>query len=156
MRVVLKTVVLLLLISLPVRAEAAYLNPTVVANDRQPNGATRLVLQFAGNAGEPIVTREFTVVASTTATTFRNWVHAVIAELDLMHATASLPALQPGQTVPALAPSAVTPSPKSRCRHKIALYDQLDGKGYTGTLADAITALKADIEATCTASHLEP
>ena len=144
-----------ILVVLPTLASAAYQNPTVVTNERQPNGSTRMVLQFTGNNGEPVVAREFTIVANTTATNFRNWVHSVIAELNLMHSAASLPALQPGQIVPALAPTPPTPSAKNIWRNKVFLYDQLVGKSYAGTLATDMTALKADIEATYQAGFLD-
>lgn len=145
---------LLVLLLAPSMASAAYLNPTVIANERQQNGSTKLLFRFNGNAGEPAVTREFTVQPATTATLLRNWIDATLNELDLMHTAASLPAIQPNQTVPRLAPVTPTPTARTAWRRKADWYAQICTHSFTGTIATECTALKADIESTYQAGFI--
>ena len=134
---------------------AAYQNPTVTANTKQPNGSIVITFQFVGNAGEPIVKRDYSVNAATTAPILRNWVDATINELDLMYTAASLPSLQPGQTVTRLAPSAPVPTARQVWAGKFHCYMIIKDSGLAGSaLASDVAALKADLEATYQAGHL--
>ena len=151
----LRVLLFLTLVILPTVASAAYQNPTVIANERQPNGFTKLIFRFTGTAGEPAVTRDYTVSPTTTAARLRNWVDATIDELDLMHTAATLPALQPGQSVPRLAPTPPTPSAKAAWRMKVVAFRESCGHGFAGNLATACAALKTDIEATYQAGFLD-
>lgn len=148
-------VLLVTVLLAPVAAQAAYQNPTVTGNDRQQNGSTQLTFQFTGNSGEPTVIRQYTVNPASTITALRNWVDGVIAELDLMHTAASLAALQPGQTVPRLAPVPPAPTAKQVWRGKIFRYDQGCKSSFAGAVATACAALKADIESTYAAGFLD-
>lgn len=140
---------------MPSIAQATYQNPIVVSNERQPSGHTKLIFQFSGNAGEPVVVREYLVNPTSTASSLRNWVDGVISELNLMHTAASLPALQPGQTVPRLAPTTTAPTAKGVWRGKASMYNLVCGNGFAGALATACTTLKADIETTYQAGYLD-
>ena len=144
----------IILVLLPAWASAAYQNPVVIANERQQDGRTKLVFEFTGTAAEPVVRRPFIVLPSTTPTILRNWIDATLNELDLMHAAATLPSVQPGQTVPRLAPVPPTPTAKSVWRRKVEIYKQFAGNSFTGAIATALAALKADIEATYEAGFL--
>lgn len=149
-----RSLLLIALLLMPAMAHAAYQNPIVVSNERQANGSTKLTFQFSGNAGEPVVTRVYTVIPTSTATILRNWIDATINELDLMHTAASLPALQNGQTVPRLAPVTPTRPPKSIWIEKTVTYARVCGQSYGGAVATACTALKSDIESTYAAGFL--
>lgn len=138
----------IMLLLLPVWASAAYQNPVVIANEPKADGRIKLVFEFKGNAGEPTVTKDFIVQPSTTATIVRNWIYTTIAELDLMNTAATLPALQPGQTVTRLAPVAPTPSACAVWKRKVEQYTQVAGNAFTGTIATELAALKSDIEST--------
>lgn len=150
-------IILMFIVSLvvPTLAQAAYQNPTVISNERLSVGSTKLIFRFNGNAGEPAVTREYMVGPNTTATILRNWVDATLDELNLMHTAATLPALQPGQTVPRLAPVAVTPSAAEVWQRKVSRYSRACTVGLTGAIATDCTALKSDIESTYQAGFLD-
>ena len=154
MRRVLLVFVFMLMWWAPV-SQAAYQNPTVISNERHPNGSTQLVFQFQGSAGEPVVTRSYAVTAQSTATGLRNWVDSVLAELDLMHAAASLASLQPGQVVPRLAPSAPVPTAKQTWTRKAHTCAQFKGVFAAGALTTAVNAVCADAEATYQAGFLD-
>lgn len=146
---------LLALLLMPSLAHAAYQNPTVISNERQPSGSTKLIFRFAGNAGEPVVTREYMVGPATTATILRNWVDATLNELDLTHTAATIPSLQAGQTVPRLAPVPPATSAKDVWQQKVSMYKQACTNGFIGSVATACTALKSDIETTYQAGFLD-
>lgn len=144
---------LLAVLLLPSISLAAYQNPTVVSNQRQANGSVMITFAFAGNAGEPTVTRGYVVSSGTTATAVRNWIDDTIKELDLVRTAETLPAIQPGQTVPRLArPADVTPANRVWLQ-KLATYLQVKDSGLTALAAD-IAALKADLEATYVTGYL--
>lgn len=143
-----KTVLLILALLVPSVTLAAYQNPTVSSYERDPNGTGKLILQFAGNAGEPIVVRAYSVAATSTLAGLRNWVDRTIAELDLTHTAASAPQLQPGQTINRLAPTPSSPSAKSVWRIKVQVYDQACKSSFTGSIANDCATLKSDIEGT--------
>ncbi len=126
---------------------AAYQNPTVVSNARQANGTVMITFAFAGNAGEPTVTRGYVVSQGTTATAVRNWIDDTIKELDLVRTAETLAALQIGQTVPRLARPADVPTAVRVCAEKLSDYLRVKDAGITA-MAPEIAALKADIEAT--------
>lgn len=149
------TILLLFVLLLtPSVASAAYQNPIVIANERQANGLPKLIFQFTGNAGEPVVTRDFIVQPSSTATSVRNWVDATINELDLMHITAKLAAIQPGQTVLRLAPVTPVQTARTVWRRKADWYAQTCTHGFTGTIATECGTLKTDIENTYQAGFI--
>lgn len=150
-----RILLLCILILAPAVASAAYLNPTVISNERQPNGSTKLIFRFNGNAGEPAVTRDYIVNPTTTATILRNWVDATINELDLMNTAANLASLQAGQTVPRLAPSAPVRTAKAIWREKASTYERACTNSFAGAVATACSALKTDIEATYAAGFLD-
>lgn len=128
-------------------SHAAYQNPTIVSNERQPNGTVLILFRFTGNAGEPIVERGYVVSAGTTAPGIRNWVDDTIKELDLVRTAENLPALQPGQTITRLARTPdVTPAALV-CARKLTQYLRLKDAGITAMNAD-LAALKANIEST--------
>ena len=149
------TSALSLLLLAPVMASAAYQSPIVIDNERLSVGSTRLKFQFSGNAGEPVVIREYMVGPGTTATILRNWVDATLDELNLTHTAATLPALQPGQTVPRLAPVAPTASAKDVWQRKAASYARFCTHSFTGSVETACTTLKSDIESTYQAGFLD-
>lgn len=144
-----------LLCMLPLTVEAAYQNPTVIGNERLSVGSTKLIFRFNGDAGEPAVTREYMVGPATTATILRNWVDATLNELNLMHTAATLPALQPGQTVPRLAPVVPASSAKDVWQRKAATYAQFCTHSLTGAIATDCTTLKSDIESTYAAGFMD-
>jgi hypothetical protein len=139
---------LLVLLLAPSMASAAYQNPIVIANERQANGLPKLIFQFTGNAGEPVVTRDFIVQPSSTATSVRNWVDATLNELDLMHTTAKLAAIEPGKTVPRLAPVVPPPTARMVWRREADWYAQTCTHGFAGLIATECGTLKTKIENT--------
>jgi len=146
---------LLALLLVPHVAQATYQNPIVISNERLTVGSTKLIFQFSGNAGEPVVTREYMVGPATTATILRNWVDATLDELNLMHTAATLPALQPGQTVPRLAPVVPAASAKDVWRRKVANYAQFCTRSFAASVATDCTTMKGDIESTYQAGFLD-
>lgn len=133
---------------------AAYQNPTVLANDKLSNGTVKISFQFTGNAGEPIVRRDFIVSAGTTATTLRNWIADTIDELDLMYTAGTLAILQPGQTIPRLNRVPATPTAKQIWVEKLSRYLHVKDSGIVAAASD-IAALKADLEATYQAGFIQ-
>ena len=150
-------IILMFIVSLvvPTLAQAAYQNPTVISNERLSVGSTKLIFRFNGNAGEPAVTREYMVGPNTTATILRNWVDATLDELNLMHTAATLPALQPGQTVPRLAPVVPAAAAKDVWQRKVANYAQFCTRSFLGSVATDCVTLKSDIESTYQAGFLD-
>lgn len=143
------------LLLVPHVAQATYQNPIVISNERLTAGSTKLIFQFSGNAGEPVVTREYMVGPATTATILRNWVDATLDELNLMHTAATIPALQPGQTVSRLAPVVPAASAKDVWRRKVANYAQFCTNSFAGSVATDCAAMKTDIESTYQAGFLD-
>lgn len=146
---------ILILLLTPALAQAAYQDPTISSYERESNGTGKLLLRFTGNAGEPVVTRAYSVTSSSTLAGLRNWVDMTISELNLTHAAASLPALQPGQTILRLTPIAPSPTAKSVWRSKTQIFGQVCGNGFIGAVATACLALKTDIESTYQAGFLD-
>lgn len=132
---------------------AAYQNPTVVSNQRQANGTVLLTFAFAGNAGEPTVTRGYVVTQGTTPTVVRNWIDDTIKELDLVRTAETLPSIQPGQTVTRLAKSPSVPTAQQVWLQKLATYLRVKDSGIAATNADLAT-LKADLETTYQAGFI--
>lgn len=92
-------VLIMMMVLVPSVVLAAYQNPTVLSNERQGSGSVAVLFQFTGDAGEPIAQRTFVVQQATTLKALREWVKDTIDELDAIHAAATLPTLQAGQTV---------------------------------------------------------
>lgn len=144
-----KTLVLGLILLIPSLALAAYQNPTITANQPQGNGSTVITFQFAGNAGEPTVTRQYQVSQDTTVTAIRNWVDDTIKELDLVYTARTSPSAQPGQVVPRLARTSPPPTAKQIWREKFDRWKVFTASGLTNAaLTTDLDALKADLEAT--------
>ena len=139
---------------IPAWALAAYQNPTVLENNRQADGGGVILFEFTGNAGEPTVQRRFVVQPNATVTSLRNWVDDTIAELNLLQTARTLPSLQPGQTVTRLARTTPTPTAKQVWLDKLRRYLDLKNSDITAA-ASAISALKADLEATYQAGYLD-
>jgi len=146
---------LLALLLMPSLAHAAYQDPTVISNERLSIGSTKLIFRFFGDAGEPAVTREYVIGPGTTAPILRNWVDATIKELNLMNAAATLPALQPGQIVPRLAPSVVPPSGKQVWLRKLRIYNEATSASLAGLVMTDLSALKADLESSYQTGYLD-
>jgi len=130
---------------------AAYQNPVVKSNQLQSNGSVLVTFEFAGDAGEPTVTKGYVIQRATTATELRNWVDDTISELDLIQTASKLASIQPGQTVPKLA--RVQPV-LSACRvwvEKLERYLRVKDAGVTAIAVDVAT-LKTNIENTYPAS----
>lgn len=144
---------LIMLIFLPSMALAAYQNPIVVSNARQANGTVLITFAFAGNAGEPTVTRGYVVSSGTTATLVRNWIDETIKELDLVRTAETLAALRPGQTVTKLAKTPDVPPAQRVWLQKLSTYLQVKDSGLSAIAVD-LAALKADLEATYVSGYL--
>ena len=139
---------------IPAWVFAAYQNPTVLENNRQADGGGVILFEFTGNAGEPTVQRRFVVQPNATVTSLRNWVDDTIAELNLLQTARTLPSLQPGQTVTRLARTTPPPTAKQVWLDKLRRYLDLKNSDITAA-ASAISALKADLEATYQAGYLD-
>lgn len=147
----------LCLMLFPSLALAAYQNPTVLDNQPQASGFVKVTFQFTGNAGEPTRTREYLVRPGTTATLLRNWVAETRAELDLLYTASIIPALQPGQTVPALARVAPTLTAKEAWNEKHERYKRYSDSGLVSTALTAdMNALKGDLESTYQSGFINP
>jgi hypothetical protein len=142
------------LLLLPAISFAAYQNPTVVTNDRQPNGTVLLTFAFTGNAGEPTVTRGYVVSSGTTVALVRSWIDDTIKELDLVRAAETLGAVQPGQTVTRLAKVTPAKAAKQAWNEDFALYLRIKDSGITA-LSSVIATVKARVEANWQAGYLD-
>lgn len=143
---------LLTILLFPPVTFAAYNSATVVSNELKEDGRTRLVFQITGNAGEPVVTREYLVSSSSTVAILLNWVDSTINELNLMRSAATLPALQKGQTVTPLAPTTPALTPRQVWLQKLARLRDMNAAIAAGvsnaTLTTEFNTLKTDIENT--------
>lgn len=147
---------ILLFLLAPSLASAAYLNQAeVLRYEQDQNGAARLIMRFTGNAGEEIVDRPYSISASSTFARLRNWVELVSTELNLARTAGKAPQVAPGSLVSGLTPSVPAPTAKNTWKAKVRIYTELDGHGFTGAVAAALAALKADIEATYQAGFLD-
>jgi hypothetical protein len=127
-------------------SNAAYQDPVVQSAQRAPGGAVKIVFQFSGDAGEPTVTREYQLGASTTAPDVRLWVDFAIKELDSMNAVSAHPSLQLGRTVLRLAPVAPIPTAKQGWQKKYLEYQRLKDTGLIGKVATDLAAIKTALE----------
>lgn len=135
---------------------AAYTNQaTVLRHEQDQNGAARLIMRFQGNAGEPIVDRAYPISGASTLAGLRDWINSVVQELNLARTAGTAPQVAPNTVIAGLAASAPTPSAKSVWRGKVQIYGMTCTAGFTGAVATACTALKADIEATYQAGYLD-
>lgn len=140
---------------LPSLALAAYQNPTVQSRQQQSSGFVKVVFQFTGNAGEVTVQRDYLVRPNSTSTHLRNWVEDTKKELDLLHTASTIPALQPGQTVPGLARVEPVLSAKEAWAEKLERYLRLKEAGITAMDSD-LAALKTNLENTYQSGFLNP
>lgn len=145
----------LAVVLLPTVSHATYNQAVVDRNELTPYGAARLVTLFTGDDGEPQIRRDYVVNASSTMASYRQWVRAVLDELNLMRVVGVLPGLQPGQVITPLNLTPPTPTAKQVWRRKVDTYTQMQASGFTGTLATDLSALKADIEATYQVGYLD-
>lgn len=112
----------------------------------------RLVIEFTGNAGEPIVRREYYVTAADTAQSIRRWCIEQAKNLgDVKTVADSLTVGQSINLTPITPPAATA---EEIWRAKLARYRTLAGLGLTGQAATDLAALKADIEATYVTAYL--
>jgi hypothetical protein len=144
-----KALLLSLVLLLPSISFAAYQNPTIVANNATPDGGGNVVLSFAGNAGEPTVSKTYVIQQGSTFQNFREWVDDTIVELNKLFAAKTLPGLQAGQTVTRLARVTPAPTPKQIWKEKHERYVQYKNSGITSAaFTTDLNNLKADLDAT--------
>lgn len=90
---------------------ANYTTATVISNELQNDGKTRIVVSFSGDAGEPIVLREYFIPSNGTMKLARQWTYTTLVELNTMRTASTLPGLQVGQIInplnPSIAPTAM-------------------------------------------------
>lgn len=150
------TLVLTVAVLVPSWGWAAYQNPTVISNERQNDGYVKLRFRYVGNAGEPTVERDYLVQHHSTATALRNWIDDTINELDLLHTATSLPALQPGQTIPRLARTPRALTLKEAWIADFTWYLQIkDAATNIPVLAAPIAAMEADLNTRYQAGYLD-
>ena len=130
---------IILLVIFPAASFAAYQNPTVLAKAKQSDGTLIVTFSFAGDAGEPTVTRGYAITRSTTATAVRNWIDDTIVELELIDTATNIPALQINQTVQRLARVEPTPPPKRVWRNALHFYLQAKDSGLAAIATDLAT-----------------
>ena len=146
---------LFILLLAPSLASAAYTdNATILRYEQDQNGAARLIMRFMGDAGEPIVDRPYNIVATSTVPRLRNWISQVVTELNLARTAGTAPQVAPGQILTGLAPTPAVATAKSVWRDKVRIYDGICTQSFTGAVATACTAMKADIESTYQAGFL--
>lgn len=150
-----RILIVLLLLLAPSLASAAYTdNATVLRYEQDQNGAARLIMRFAGNAGEAIVDRPYHINANSTVGVLREWVRGVVTELNLSRTAGTAPQVAPGTVISGQAPAAHTPTAKGVWREKVSIYDRACAQGFAAPVLTACVALKADIEATYQAGFL--
>lgn len=150
---------LLVFVLVPILAQAAYNEVTIVSNRVNDAGAREFQVQFRGNAGEPVVTRPYTVVSRGTAaeayTELRMWAHGVTNELTLQYLAGTASAVQPGQTITPLAPTAVVLTGCDLWQARYRLLRQFDGHGLTNvTFVAELATLRTWVNTNYTASCL--
>lgn len=138
---------LFVVLFLPSTVFAAYQNPTVVSVERKADGSGNIVFQFTGNAGEPVITRIYSISSNSTIVGVRNWVDDTIIELNLVQTAAVLPGLQAGQTVIRLPRTNTPQTPKQIWQEKLARYLYVKDAGIVAATSELAT-LKSDLEAT--------
>jgi len=127
-----------------------YVTATIKVNELQAEGNARLIVEFAGDAGEPLRSRPFQVSGTSTMPQFREWVFAQLADLNTSRTVAIAAGLQVGQAVTPLAPTA----PPALTAEQIWLEKARRLQRATAlglTVAQAVTdvaALRADVNAT--------
>lgn len=134
----------------PAVSFAAYQDPTIISNDGK-----QIVFQFSGDAGEDIKTMTYVVQSSTTQKAVREWVKDTIDELNGIRSAATLPALQPGQTVARLNRTAAARAAKETWNDKLARYLYVKDSGLAASAAE-LAAMKTDLETTYQAGFLAP
>lgn len=131
----------------------AYNTATLVQKD--PPGEdrrVRLVIEFTGNAGEPLVRREYYVNAADTTQTIRRWCIEQAKNLGDVKTVAD--ALTVGQSINLTPSNPPTPTAEEQWRAKVGRYQRMAGLGLTGQAATDLATLKADIEGTYVSAYL--
>lgn len=150
--------VLFLVIALliPSIGNAAYLDQgTVLRYEQDPNGAARLIVRFTGDAGEPIVDQAYTVTGGSSLQGLRRWIRANVDELNLKRTAGTAPQVAPSTVIQGLAAASPAAVAKDVWRGKVESYRQSCTNSFVGAVATACATLKADIESTYQAGHLD-
>lgn len=131
----------------------AYNVATLVQKDPpSEDRRVRIVVEFTGNAGEPVVRREYYVNASDTTQTIRRWCIEQARNLGDVKTVAD--ALTVGQSINLTPINPPTPTAEEVWRAKVGRYQRMAGLGLSGQAATDLAALKADIEATYVSAYL--
>lgn len=112
----------------------------------------RLVIEFTGNAGEPVVRREYYVTATDTGQTIRRWCIDQAKNLGDVKTVAD--ALTVGQSINLTPITPPVPTAEDVWRAKVSRYRSMMGLGLSGQAATDLAALKADLEATYVSAYL--
>lgn len=131
----------------------AYNTATLVQKDPpSEDRRVRLVIEFTGNAGEPVVRREYYVTATDTGQTIRRWCIEQAKNLGDVKTVAD--ALTLGQSINLTPINPPAPTAEEVWRAKVGRYQRMVGLGLSGQAATDLAALKADIEATYVTAYL--
>lgn len=131
----------------------AYNLATLVQKDPpSEDRRVRLVVEFTGNAGEPVVRREYYVSASDTTQTIRRWCIEQAKNLGDVKTVAD--ALKVGQSINLTPITPPAPTAEEVWRAKVARFNRMRELGLSGQAATDLAALKADIEATYVSAYL--
>lgn len=133
----------------------AYQDPVIISNEKRSNGSTVLILRFNGNNGEPAVTREYAIGASSTMPILKDWVASTIVELNKINLASTVAALQPGRTIDGQALSAPPPTAKDVWREQMAMYQAVKDLGLTGQFVTDLAALKTTLQSTYQSGYLD-
>lgn len=112
----------------------------------------RIVVEFSGNAGEPVVRREYYVTSNDTTQSIRRW--AIEQAKNLGDVKTVADALTVGQSVNLTPINPPAATAEEIWRSKVARYTRMQNLGLTGQAATDLAALKADIEATYVSAYL--
>lgn len=131
----------------------AYNTATLMQKDPpSEDRRVRLVIEFTGNADEPVVRREYYVTAADTGQTIRRWCIEQAKNLGDVKTVAD--ALSVGQSINLTPIAPPVPTAEDVWRAKAARYRSMAGLGLSGQAATDLAALKADIEATYVSAYL--
>lgn len=126
----------------------AYRNPTIESRQVLTDGSTQLTLRFTGDADEPTRECTFLLEVGMTAADVRRFVWRELSRLNALHAIKVVVEAVSGP-IPPLAPSPPpAPTAKQIWCEKYARFLQHKDSGLGGAVADALTALKVDLEST--------
>lgn len=144
-----------LILLFPSLSYAGYQDPTIISNERQSGGSTKLIFRFNGDAGEPAVTREYAIGAGSTMPILKDWVASTIIELNKIYLASTVAALQPGKTVNGQVLTAPPPTAKDVWRGRMAMYQAVKDLGLTGQFVTDLAALKATLQSTYQSGYLD-